>query len=1058
MCHAGPCKECENLIHRECHCGSENQILPCSAENVKLDMKFSCGKPCQGTFACGVHACDRKCHKASSESHHCGTCKFDPQRLSSCPCGKQGISDLLEEPREKCTDPVPTCPNRCLKILPCSLAGEGIISGRCHRCDSPCHTGECPPCKAESTVTCRCRAVTKDIPCEECCSFNASNPFLCDRRCRKNLSCLKHKCQDRCCTQNEHLCLMVCGKKLDCGLHSCERLCHMGKCHKCLEASFEEQYCMCGRTVRMPPIPCGAPLPLCNYPCTRPHPCGHPQFHTCHSEEQCPPCTALTSKYCFGEHEIRNNVPCHQNHVCCGKPCDKMLACGVHKCKRTCHPGECARPGEVCRQPCSIVRKNQACEHICGLPCHGMTPCKQSDCLKKMVIRCPCGRLTAESRCFDIEREYKRMVAIKMMDSAEQGSLPEEEGSAEIDQKYITLQCDSECKKILRNRKIFEALELDKQQIYNEFLMEQVNRDDQFVKSVEKVFNDIVSSAQRSKNVDKMSYVFHALSADRRKVIHEYAPHFRIETKSSGVGPQRNTTVSARYTSGYPSVYLSSFHGKKCCFEKQAEAKPVSDDGIRKLNSNRPVVAQPPQVLIPVQRPSTSRHIPRSISLTANASSSVSFKKVGSPVGPCDALLQVPPNFPPTFVARFHKEEAVRRMVYRKLGATDLLVSQVGLGCGPIGGLFGNVDDSITSIIETALQHGVNLIDTAYWYGQGRSEEILGKVLSKVPRQSFYISTKVGRFELDFSRTFDFRADKILESLTNSLKKLRLSYVDICFVQVGRPRQRQILVQRLDSRQPCLDIDLLQLHDSEFSANENIILYETLPALEMAKHSGKIRHIGVCGYPLAHLASIVAKSTVPISVVMTYCHAALNDNALGEYLHFFQVPRPSESCSSVFQSRNVGLVNAASLSMGLLTGEGPPPWHPASENIKETARAAVQYCQSKNISIEKLAIEYGMTFPGVSTCLVGMDSVERVLANIELCSSGLSELELRVRDRIMRRYFDRLENANWEGVDVRSYWKRLKKLGLSALATHRHSSVESLTSTLTSFSRSSSRF
>uniref|UniRef100_A0A0M3K8A9 Aldo_ket_red domain-containing protein n=1 Tax=Anisakis simplex TaxID=6269 RepID=A0A0M3K8A9_ANISI len=330
--------------------------------------------------------------------------------------------------------------------------------------------------------------------------------------------------------------------------------------------------------------------------------------------------------------------------------------------------------------------------------------------------------------------------------------------------------------------------------------------------------------------------------------------------------------------------------------------------------------------------------------------------------------------------------------------------------------------------LECAIKSGINFIDTAYWYGQGRSEEILGKassvlfsndhrnifffkmtalgrmkimcqifsllfsfvfvmsfrlftsilncssdklmalgplwskissifidlcsskdpVLSKIPRKGYYISTKVGRFELDYARSFDLRADRILENLTASLKKLRLSYIDVCFVQI---------------------------HDVEFAPHENIILYETLPALEIAKHSGKIRYIGLTGYPLRKLASVVENSTVPIDVVMTYCHASLNDNALGEFVKFFE-------------SRNIGVLNASPLSMGLLTEKGPPPWHPASQIIRETALAAVQYCS----------------------------------------------------------------NANWEGVDVHKYWKRLQTLGLTALATHRHSSVESLTSTMTSFS------
>uniref|UniRef100_A0A0M3IWT5 Transposase n=2 Tax=Ascaris lumbricoides TaxID=6252 RepID=A0A0M3IWT5_ASCLU len=110
--------------------------------------------------------------------------------------------------------------------------------------------------------------------------------------------------------------------------------------------------------------------------------------------------------------------------------------------------------------------------------------------------------------------------------------------------------------------------------------------------------------------------------------------------------------------------------------------------------------------------------------------------------------------------------------------------------------------------------------------------------------------------------------------------------------------------------------------------------------------------------------------------------------------------------------------------------------------------------QSKNIAIEKLAIDYAVNFPGVCSCVVGMDSVQQVLTNIETTCTGLREVEQRLRDRIMRRYFDRLENANWEGVDVQKYWKRLKALGLVALATHRHSSVESIASTMTSFSLS----
>ncbi|CAD6199449.1 unnamed protein product [Caenorhabditis auriculariae] len=403
-----------------------------------------------------------------------------------------------------------------------------------------------------------------------------------------------------------------------------------------------------------------------------------------------------------------------------------------------------------------------------------------------------------------------------------------------------------------------------------------------------------------------------------------------------------------------------------------------------------------------LSEPSTSRGVPRSASLAPPG-----LRNGSAP----------DPTLPPTYVPKFHDEAAVRRMTYRRVPGTDMYLSKISFGAAPIGGMFGNVEDSITQIVETAIRQGINYIDTGYWYSQSRSESILGKALSKIPRRSYYISTKVGRFELDYARTFDFRADRILQSLTSSLKRLQLTYVDICYVQI---------------------------HDADFQPNESIVLYETLQALQMAKCSGKIRHIGITGYPLNKLASIIACSTVKIDIVMTYCHGTLNNNSLGQF-------------TSWFQARNVAVVNSGALCWGLLTEKGPPPWHPANDLIREACLAATTYCSSKNISIAKLALENAINFPGCISCLVGMDAVQQVKDNIELCTNGqLTSVEQRVRDRIMRRYLDRLENAGWEGVDVAQYWKKLKKLGLTALATHRHSSVESLASTLNGFSLHSS--
>ena len=66
----------------------------------------------------------------------------------------------------------------------------------------------------------------------------------------------------------------------------------------------------------------------------RAHPCSHKVMHHCHSDENCPPCTALTEKYCHGKHELRKSVACHIDGISCGRPCGKASSCGRHPCNK----------------------------------------------------------------------------------------------------------------------------------------------------------------------------------------------------------------------------------------------------------------------------------------------------------------------------------------------------------------------------------------------------------------------------------------------------------------------------------------------------------------------------------------------------------------------------------------------------------------------------------------------------------------------------------------------------------------------------------------------------
>lgn len=87
--------------------------------------------------------------------------------------------------------------------------------------------------------------------------------------------------------------------------------------------------------------------------------------------------------------------------------------------------------------------------------------------------------------------------------------------------------------------------------------------------------------------------------------------------------------------------------------------------------------------------------------------------------------------------------------------------------------------DEAKATVEEALKSGINYIDTAPFYGEGRSETTLGECLKDIPRSAYYIASKVARYSLDTSKAFDFSYDNTIKSVDESLKRLKLDYIDI---------------------------------------------------------------------------------------------------------------------------------------------------------------------------------------------------------------------------------------------------------------------------------------
>lgn len=259
-----------------------------------------------------------------------------------------------------------------------------------------------------------------------------------------------------------------------------------------------------------------------------------------------------------------------------------------------------------------------------------------------------------------------------------------------------------------------------------------------------------------------------------------------------------------------------------------------------------------------------------------------------------------------------------------RLGATELELTRLGFGASSIGAEFGQFDiESSLAAVRTALDAGINFIDTAAYYGRGMSEILLGQILPSYPRDQFVVSTKLGRYA---PRHFDFSAKRVGESIDVSLERMRLDYLDIVF---------------------C--------HDIEYGDLDQVI-EETLPALRRQVERGKVRYVGVSGYPMRNFERIIP--TGLIDCFITYNHYTLqNDMALR------LLPLAAE--------HRVGAINAAPFSARLLTSLPLPPWHKATPDVRRVAGEAARLCSEHGSSIEKLALQFSLNHPGFASCLVG---------------------------------------------------------------------------------------
>ena len=290
-------------------------------------------------------------------------------------------------------------------------------------------------------------------------------------------------------------------------------------------------------------------------------------------------------------------------------------------------------------------------------------------------------------------------------------------------------------------------------------------------------------------------------------------------------------------------------------------------------------------------------------------------------------------------------------MVYNEIGKTGMRVSNLGFGASSLGGVFHSIrEEEGIQAVFTAVENGINFIDVSPYYGHLKAETVLGKALKDIPRDKYYLSTKVGRYGKDGVNTWDYSAKRATESVYESMERLHVDY-----------------------------IDLINVHDVEFADLQQVV-DETLPALVELRKKGIVRHVGITDLQPENLHWVIEHSPEgTVESILNFCHYSLNDDMLLDYLDFFE-------------EKGIGVINASPFSMGLLSQRGTPDWHPAPAPLKEACAKAAAYCQEKGYPIEKLAIQFSTSLnPRIATTLFSSANPQNVLKNIDYVNQPMDE-------------------------------------------------------------------
>lgn len=317
-------------------------------------------------------------------------------------------------------------------------------------------------------------------------------------------------------------------------------------------------------------------------------------------------------------------------------------------------------------------------------------------------------------------------------------------------------------------------------------------------------------------------------------------------------------------------------------------------------------------------------------------------------------------------------------MEYKILGESGLELSAITYGAFAIGGnMWGGNEkkDSIASV-HASLDHGVTTLDTAPFYGFGRSEEMIGEAIKGKDRSRIQLLTKFG---LVWDGSNNGKGEFFFDAEENGRK-----------IPVYRFASAENVVKEVEESLRRLGtdyIDLLQLHWPDGSTP----VHETMEALERLLRQGKIRAAGVSNYSLEQLKETEKTLKVASNQV---AYSMLNRGIEKDV-----VPYAKE--------KNVGIIAYSPMERGLLTGKYfsngklKEDDHRNGyfsqfnlEKVKTFLQAITPLAGDKNVSLSQLVLRWTTLQPGISVVLAGARNAEQAVENAAAMDISLAGTDL----------------------------------------------------------------